>query len=214
MTEKVMAEQADIANGRRNFFRLGCAVLCTSGVVSGFAMWYGTGGNKPKQPPVAKSTSFTTSTSTPKPMTPFNASEHDRIKAVTPIEKEIHRLTNDARKEQGVGTVEWSDDLAYVARDHSRDMAQRGYFSHENPEGEHVWHRVEKYGLDFSSVGENIAGFGGIDTMTTQEMAEQTITMWMNSESHQEILLDPQWSYEGVGIYLTETGLTATQVFG
>lgn len=147
-------------------------------------------------------------------MTPFDASEVERIPDVEPIEKEIHQLTNIARKEHDRGTVEWSADLTYVARDHSRDMVKRGYLSHQNPEGEEPWDRVEKYGLNFVGVSENIAGSGLPGDEGPDEIADHIFTMWKTSEKgHWENILRDRHTHHGSGVYLDKAGVTATQLF-
>lgn len=166
-------------------------------------------------------TSTSTPTPTPAPaadrMTPFDASENDDFPKVTPIEKEIHRLTNEARKGQNQSLLQWHDGLAYVARDHSRDMNDRNFLDHVNPEGEHPWDRAHRYGLDFDGYRENIAGIGmhDIDQKTVEEIAKKTFMEWKTSDKgHWENLLDERHTHEGIGVYVRETGLTATQMFG
>ena len=51
------------------------------------------------------------------------------------LEKQVHTLTNQYRTQNGLKTLSWDDALSNVARNHSKDMALRNYFSHDTPEG-------------------------------------------------------------------------------
>lgn len=52
------------------------------------------------------------------------------------LEWESHRLINLERTEAGVNPLQWDPRLAEIARDHSRDMAEHGFFSHDNLKGQ------------------------------------------------------------------------------
>src|SRR5512147_354693 len=51
------------------------------------------------------------------------------------LEQRIHTLINRERKAHGLSALGWDDRLSRIARNHSKDMASRSYFSHESPEG-------------------------------------------------------------------------------
>ena len=53
--------------------------------------------------------------------------------------------------------LRWNDRLAAVARAHSLDMLNQGYFAHEDLQGRSVAGRVEAAGMQWQAVGENIA---------------------------------------------------------
>ncbi len=66
-------------------------------------------------------------------------------------------MINDERKRAGLPVLYFDEELAKVARAHSKDMFQRGYFSHYNPEGKSPFDRIRKEGIQFSIAGENLA---------------------------------------------------------
>lgn len=66
-------------------------------------------------------------------------------------------MINDERKRAGLPVLYFDEELAEVARTHSKDMFQRGYFSHYNPEGKSPFDRIRKEGIQFSIAGENLA---------------------------------------------------------
>ena len=88
--------------------------------------------------------------------------------------------------------------LERAAEDHSRNMAQHGYFSHNWSSGAPFSRWIRKYwpGPKFRgswSVGENLYWRG--PTIT----ASQVIKGWMNSPPHRKNLLDRKWRAIGVG---------------
>jgi uncharacterized protein YkwD len=100
-------------------------------------------------------------------------------------------------------------DLAVVAREHSRDMATRNYFSHKSPEGFDVSHRVLVAGILFKVVAENLLESRGAD-----DPVEAAVKQWMNSGGHSKNIVDPEFTETGVGIEINEDGkLYFTQIF-
>lgn len=147
-------------------------------------------------------------------MPSFNASEASGYKDVESIEKQIHELTNEERETRNRGLLEWRDNLAYIARLHSKDMSDRGYFAHENPEGQTVKERAQQYNVLYPSYGENIYRRGYSFEVSPSRFAEHAVFSWMTSnEGHRENLLDLNWVYEGIGVYLEQDMMFATQVF-
>lgn len=169
--------------------------------------------------PVEEQTPSLPNTPTPdlvrEKMTPFEASENSRFDDVEPFEKAIHDDINEMRTERDLSRLIWRVDLAYVARVHSRDMAQRDYFAHENPEGEYAWDRLDRYNVDsFVDIAENIYRTGGADTLTEDDLMERPLEAWMESRPHRESLIDDSWTHEGVGVYLKEAEMFVTQIMG
>lgn len=109
------------------------------------------------------------------------------------LEREIFELANSARIERGLKPFKWDERLADVARQHSRDMRDRGFFSHENPDGETPFDRLEKAGISCRAAAENIAA-GYRDAASAHEG-------WMNSPGHRENILG-EYDYLGVGVSL------------
>lgn len=202
-----MSDESGESLNRRGFLRRGTVTIGISALLIGFGSQYDTGVDAPTPTP----------TPTPEAMTPFDASEYDRIPDVTPIEREIHRLTNEAREKHGRDSVKWHGGLAYVARDHSRDMNDRNFINHVNPDGEKPWDRTARYGVDLTQISENISyvNIPNIDEYTIEEIAKEPFKGWKTSEKgHWENILDEEHTHEGVGVYLTENGVIATQLFG
>ena len=54
--------------------------------------------------------------------------------SIADLEKEVFNLVNEERSKAGASPLEWSDELADVARAHSADMAENDYFSSSTAE--------------------------------------------------------------------------------
>ncbi len=91
--------------------------------------------------------------------------------------------------------LRWNDRLAAVARAHSLDMLNQGYFAHEDPQGRSVATRVEAAGLEWQAVGENIAIYGSVARAEAAFMNEPRF-----SKNHRANILNPDFSEVGIGI--------------
>ncbi len=104
--------------------------------------------------------------------------------------------------------LDWSDALGKAALAHSRDMAERGYFSHSSPEGQQVSDRAAEQGYRFRQVGENI-GFG-------QSTPEQVVEGWLLSPGHCANIMQADYTEMGAAYALKRADNTImwTQVLG
>lgn len=98
--------------------------------------------------------------------------------------------------------------LRCAARMHSKDMSDRDFFSHTNPDNESPWDRMDKAGYgNYSNAGENIAA-GSPDAAGTMEQ-------WMTSDGHCANIMNPSFKHIGVGYHTGgQWGHLWTQVFG
>jgi uncharacterized protein YkwD len=105
--------------------------------------------------------------------------------------------------------LRWNDRLAAVARAHSLDMLNQGYFAHEDPQGRSVAGRVEAAGMVWQSVGENIAIYTSVARAEAAFMSEPRF-----SKNHRANILNPGFSEVGIGIVPGPNGtLYITQDF-
>lgn len=92
-------------------------------------------------------------------------------------------------------------DLRCAARNHSLDMANRGFFDHTNPDGDGPSQRLDAAGFDGFTWGENIA-WG-------QRSPQQVVAGWMSSDGHCRNIMNPDFTESGVGYqesnYWTQT---------
>jgi len=120
-------------------------------------------------------------------------------------EARMLELVNSERKQ--VGAKQLSVDLAIVpvARAHSRDMFERKYFAHQNPEGKNVGDRMQEGKVKFTLAGENLAFAPDVETAHTG---------LMDSPGHKRNILEPEFGRIGIGVINGgECGMMFTQNF-
>ncbi|MBI2022100.1 CvpA family protein [Candidatus Daviesbacteria bacterium] len=121
------------------------------------------------------------------------------------LEDKMIDLVNEERSKLGLKILTFNSDLRDVARGHSTDMFQRGYFSHNSPEGKNVADRAEEKGIKYLVIGENLAYAPDLS------LAHQGL---MNSEGHRANILSEDYNKIGIGIMDGGIyGLMITQVF-
>lgn len=124
------------------------------------------------------------------------------------VEKFVAEDVNDYREANGLDRLEYSHALASVSREHSKDMADRGYFSHKNPEGERAWDRWGSghcrtwYGENLFQSWANAPLEAGEDYLrTSDKLAQRTLKGWQDSPPHNEAMLAKSWDVVGYGVY-------------
>lgn len=101
-------------------------------------------------------------------------------------------LTNEDRIENGVGTLEEDEALSRIAQRKAEDMAERGYFSHDTPEGHEPWWWLEQAGYKYKHAGENLA----VNFTDSEEVEEA----WMDSPTHRANIVKPVYTKIGIGV--------------
>jgi len=125
---------------------------------------------------------------------------------------------NDERAAVGVGSLAGDDRLKSAAIEHSRDMAARDFYDHQNPDGQEPWDRVG------CQAGENIHGgdlgrmqnVGQSKTWNTREpdeLAGYVAEGWLNSRGHYENMIDSRWSAVGIGVHIADGEFLVTAKF-
>jgi len=118
--------------------------------------------------------------------------------------------TNTNRLEERLPGLTISPLLKKAARLKAKDMAEKGYFSHNGPDGAAPWAWLENVGYDFVSAGENLA-VHFIDS-------SDVVAAWMNSPSHRANILNGRYTEIGVaaatGNYNGKEGIFVVQFFG
>lgn len=152
------------------------------------------------------------------------------------VERHVYEMTNAQRTAAGVETLARIQEIDAIARDHSADMAARGYFAHRSPEGADPSLRAKLAGYecrkDFGSyytegLAENIFHTHTYSSYSTsafatkydwlegeEELARQMVGGWMDSPGHKRNILDPQFDRIGIGVHITANEqVLATQNF-
>lgn len=131
------------------------------------------------------------------------------------IEKEVHRLINQIRIENGLNKLDWDPFLGKLAREHSIDMASNKYFNHTDLLGQDPTKRAKMIGIRtkiitekkiYIGVSENIGIMPrgivqdvGI-LITTNDIAAGMVFSWMNSPPHKKNILEKELFFSGVGV--------------
>lgn len=133
------------------------------------------------------------------------------------LEDEVLTIVNQVRSQGAscgskgsfgpTGPLEMDPLLRCAARYHSKDMVDRDFFSHDNPDGEDPWDRIAKTGYgSYKTAGENIAAGSGT--------AAGVMNQWMTSDGHCANIMNPEFTEIGIGYYPGgDYGHVWTQVF-
>lgn len=121
----------------------------------------------------------------------------------TSYEKEVVRLVNEARRNNGIGELTYNWELSRVARYKSQDMKDNSYFSHTSPTYGSPFRMIKSFGISYRTAGENIA--------KGQASPAAVVNAWMSSPGHRANILNPAFTEIGVG-YVAD-GRYWTQMF-
>ena len=105
-------------------------------------------------------------------------------------EQEMLNLVNRERVSRGLKPLVMSERLRRVARLHSIDMFQRGYFAHNSPDGTTPFQRMRRGRVRFYEAGENLA------LAPTVRIAHSGL---MKSPGHRANILNPAFRRVGIG---------------
>ena len=121
----------------------------------------------------------------------------------TSYEKEVVRLVNEARRNNGIGELTYNWELSRVARYKSQDMRDNSYFSHTSLTYGSPFKMIKSFGISYKTAGENIA--------RGQASPAAVVSAWMSSPGHRANILNPSFTEIGVG-YVAD-GRYWTQMF-
>jgi hypothetical protein len=127
----------------------------------------------------------------------------DESRAVTLMLNEINRM----RANEGLGPLILSPELSAVSRRHSKDMADRDYFGHLDPDGLDANDRVRQAGLN-CIVSENI-GVYRTDRIPMARVISDLMDSFYKSELHRANILNPHLTHVGIGFYQNAYGATS-----
>ena len=129
---------------------------------------------------------------------------------MNPIEQIIIDAVNAARRCDDLEPLELDGHLAQIAAAHSKDMVNRNYFHHINPDGEDPTQRAIRYGYQLFKPGlydidEVIArvmvgSHGQIGEITNDpdDIASECMLMWLDHGPHEDII--SEWSATKIGV--------------
>ncbi len=110
-----------------------------------------------------------------------------------PVVRDLVTRVNAHRKRIGCRPLIWDARIAAVAQRHSRNMARKGFFAHEDTDGRSPFDRLDRASIVFRKAGENLA-FGQRDAPTV-------LRSWLDSRGHRANLEDCEYTRHGIGRY-------------
>jgi uncharacterized protein YkwD len=132
-----------------------------------------------------------------------------QAKEARKCEKYLAELINHEREARHLKKLRLSDRLSGVARAHSEEMRDKGYFSHVSPT--HGLRMPEdrylsEYSGWFRGLAENIARRQGPPPALSEENIQGTHDGLMHSPGHRKNMLSPDAELLGVGIAVDDAG--------
>jgi hypothetical protein len=105
---------------------------------------------------------------------------------------EVIRLTNEQRAKNGLSQLSQNSALSQAALAKGADMLSKGYWAHFAPDGTSPWSFFLNFGYKYKYAGENLA--------RDFSDAGSAVNAWMNSPSHRENILNPNYQEIGIGV--------------
>ena len=119
-------------------------------------------------------------------------------------------LVNSSRSQAGLATLSTNGQLESAASAKAADMFLNQYFAHTSPQGKTPWDFIGATGYSYVYGGENLA-IGYTD-------AGELHNAWMNSPSHRENIMNPNFREIGIasasGDYEGSPTTIVVQMFG
>lgn len=112
-------------------------------------------------------------------------------------EAEMLELVNQERQQRGLAPLQMDPALQAVARAHSREMFELGYFAHHSPVTGSPADRLQAAGIRYAVAGENLA------YAPTVAVAHRSL---MQSPGHRENILSAEFTRVGIGVIEAPTG--------
>ncbi len=155
------------------------------------------------QKPEAQKPAENNNTQKPAEQKPAEQKPAEEAKSLSEFEQRVVELTNAERAKQGLPDLKIDTELSKVARIKSEDMQKNNYFDHNSPTYGSPFDMMKKFGISYTSAGENIA--------QGQRTPEEVVQAWMNSAGHRANILNNGFTHIGVGY--VESGNYWTQQF-
>ncbi|MCC3936846.1 MULTISPECIES: CAP domain-containing protein [Bacillus cereus group] len=155
------------------------------------------------QKPEAQKPAENNNTQKPAEQKPAEQKPAEEAKSLSEFEQRVVELTNAERAKQGLPALKIDTELSKVARIKSEDMQKNNYFDHNSPTYGSPFDMMKKFGISYTSAGENIA--------QGQLTPEEVVQAWMNSAGHRANILNNGFTHIGVGY--VESGNYWTQQF-
>jgi uncharacterized protein YkwD len=123
------------------------------------------------------------------------------------VEKRTFELVNDYRKTRNLAPLAWSEAIARLAREHSKDMATGDVDFGHGGFGDRA-QALKAQMTGFRGMGENV-----LYTSNLVDVAKNAVTMWLHSPHHLANIRG-DYNYSGLGVWQDKDGtIYFTQIF-
>ena len=126
------------------------------------------------------------------------------------LPKVLVDYTNENRASENFKNLTISPVLEKAAQLKANDMAEKGYFAHNSPDGNSPWYFFRQAGYDFSYAGENLA----VNFTDSVDVSRA----WMNSPGHKANIMNGNFTEIGIataeGVYKGKNTVFVVQLFG
>lgn len=167
-------------------------------------------------PESPKSNSDPTTITEEVPSNPPETAENGSYSAheVRLVEQKILNQTNTRRANHGLKPLERNTSLGIVSDYYAWKMWKDDFYAHRSPEGYFHPARLNMYGIRcIDSSAENLNHGEIYDQDSPIDLGKNLVSEWMNSSSHREAILTPEFSYIGVGVFVNDSEVWAVQLF-
>jgi uncharacterized protein YkwD len=124
------------------------------------------------------------------------------------VERYCFDEVNRHRQAQGFAPLIFSQEILPVARQYSRRLAEENFFSHTDPEGRTTEKRAREAGVKFFMIGENLSQAKGY-----LDPVPDVVQHWMNSPGHRGNILNAEYQYAAVGVWVKDKTFFFTEIF-
>lgn len=118
--------------------------------------------------------------------------------------------TNNTRSTEKLGQLTTNPVLERAAQLKADDMATKGYFAHNSPDGKTPWYWFEQVGYDYAAAGENLA----VNFTDSKDVTEA----WLASPTHRANIMNANYTEIGIatakGTYKGKDAIFVVQEFG
>ncbi len=126
------------------------------------------------------------------------------------IASSLVQQTNSERLRIKISDLKTNVKLEQSAKLKANDMASKGYFAHNTPDGKNPWYFFNMAGYDYEYAGENLA----VNFVESKDVTNA----WMNSKSHRDNILNDKYTEIGIataeGKYKGKDAIFVVQHFG
>jgi uncharacterized protein YkwD len=124
------------------------------------------------------------------------------------VERYCFDEVNRQRQAENLAPLVFLREILPVARQYSRRLAEENFFSHTDPEGRTTEKRARQAGVKFFMIGENLSQAKGY-----LDPVPDVVQHWMSSPGHRGNILNPEYQYAAVGVWIKDKTFFFTEIF-